>query len=47
MSNKVAITTPSKGKPIHKKSGEDGIKSQHNALMSRHKKRKARKKKSR
>lgn len=35
------------GKPIHKKNKSDGIKSQHKGLMTRHKKRKLRKKKSR
>jgi len=36
-----------KGKPIFKKEGGDGIKQQHKSLMTRHKKRKLRKRKSR
>lgn len=44
---KVTFTNDGKGKPIHKKGASDGVKSQHKGLMTRHKKRKLRKKKSR
>lgn len=48
MSNKkVTFTNDGQGKPIHKKGMSDGVKSSHKALMTRDKKRKQRKKKSR
>ena len=47
MGNKKVSFTAGDGKPIHKKGTMDGIKSQHKASVTRAKKRKLRKKKSR